>query len=801
MKTKSVKFSKFITLVHPEYMYIKLTPNNSILNNATSNIATTIGSLYRDIRRSIKIEQGKLVSILGREFMIGTKYSVALAPKVLYYIYIEKKRIEFYFIVPKQYASILQEKLSSTWKGLTAKPVVDITTVPAFGDSATRYHLFYRKEDGLSLAVDKRTNDLLEANLNIVDIMEDGDKVGIFYNFIPTSQFGWPTKYKKTIAKMRSDISVERNTANVGYLLKWAFTQINGLVNNASTLLAGENKKATRGKEYEVFDQIISSLRNTKIISDYTLSKGKSMVIDTQILVLSESKDKMRQYNNAKSLSQSFDTITEDNSLTHKRLYGKINLLATRIRGATSFKASEHECSNFIALPGRELLEKHKFIEKVGTLESEVPEELLTGVMCLGTNTFKGSSQKVYISTDAEYRMLALVPIGPNRAGKSKFLANIARDAIEAGECVIIPDYIGSCQLSTEIASAFPRNKVLELRCDNWDTLQGLGYNEVPPSSDPFVQYKNAKEQTALLMTLVDSINADDANFTARMGRYFESAALVVFLVNGNIKDVFAVLMNYKVRKEFIDRVPKEQVENMEEYIGYLLELDAVEKGKVVGTRMHLITGAVDRLQKLKVNAYLETMLKKGSENNIDLVKEIQKNQLIVIKMPQRMFLTDNERDVYVTYWLTKIWLALQIREAQFDAQNIDRSNMTKVNLEIDELYQVRNAEKFLAKKLSQLPKFNLKPIISCHYLNQIKQIREDLRTANASYMLISGSDKKNFDELKSELYPYTEEDLLSLKRYHSLNLIKCNDNYAKFVTRLPSPITRQGGGEKNAAK
>ncbi len=39
------------------------------------------------------------------------------------------------------------------------------------------------------------------------------------------------------------------------------------------------------------------------------------------------------------------------------------------------------------------------------------------------------------------------------------------------------------------------------------------------PSDNPFIQYKNAKEQTALLMTLVDSINSDDASFTARMVR------------------------------------------------------------------------------------------------------------------------------------------------------------------------------------------------------------------------------------------------------------------------------------------
>ena len=432
------------------------------------------------------------------------------------------------------------------------------------------------------------------------------------------------------------------------------------------------------------------------------------------------------------------------------------------------------------------MLERYNFIEKTQTQETEVPGDLREGVMCLGESIFKGSSQPAYLSNDFDYRMLSLVLIGPNRAGKSKFLANIARDAIHAGECVVIPDFIGSCQLSEEIASVFPKEKVLRIKCDNYATMQGLGYNEVPPSNDPFRQYKNAKEQTALLMTLIDSINAEDANFTAKMGRYMESASLAVFLAGGSINDVFSVLMNHKKRKEFVENIPPSQATNMEEYVDYLLELDNVEKGKVVGTRSHYITGAIDRLHRLKVNAYLEMMLKKGIKNNVNLVKEMQKNQLIVIEMPQRMFLTDNEKDVYVTYWLTKLWLSLQIREQQIR----NRKKMTKVNLIIDELYQVNNAEKFLTWKLSQLPKFNLKPIISCHYLNQIRIIREELRSANASYMLLSGCDKKNYTELESELYPYKEEDLLSLKRYHSLNLIKCNDGYGKFITKLPVPIT-----------
>jgi hypothetical protein len=195
--------------------------------------------------------------------------------------------------------------------------------------------------------------------------------------------------------------------------------------------------------------------------------------------------------------------------------------------------------------------------------------------------------------------------------------------------------------------------------------------------------------------------------------------------------------------------------------------------------------GIIDRLNKLKANTFMELMLKKGTEGNFDLSDEIQKNQVICLRMPEDMFSTDAERDVYTTYWITKLWLALQARAKKVS----DRAKHTKVNIVIDEIYQVNNTEKFLTEKLSRLAKFTAKPIISCHYINQLKHMRQELRSANASYMLISGCDKNNYNEFKEELRPYSMEDLLNLKRHHSLNIIKYGSGYAKFITKLPPPI------------
>lgn len=294
----------------------------------------------------------------------------------------------------------------------------------------------------------------------------------------------------------------------------------------------------------------------------------------------------------------------------------------------------------------------------------------------------------------------------------------------------------------------------------------------------------------ANMLALVNSIHTDETRLTPKMERYLESASLVVFVNHGSIKDVFGVLQSHKTRASFLARVPKDQQMNLEEYMCYLLELDDhdTKTGAVVGNKDNLIMGIIDRLNALKRNAYMELMLKKDCTNNINLVEEFQKNQLITIKMPQSMFTTDGEKDICTTYWITKIWLALQIRADLIR----DKEKRTKVNLIIDELYQVDNTEKFLTSKLSQIAKFICKPVVSCHYINQLKHMRKELRSANTSYMLISGCDKDNFNELKSELHRFSEEDLLNLPRYHSLNYIKCEGGYAQFITKLPGQVEKR---------
>jgi hypothetical protein len=777
---KGIKLSEIFRITKPEYIFLKLTPNNSIRNQSTHKIAKSISSIYSNITQNIKKEDAKIIKFLKKEFLFGTKYSFEMNSKVSYYVYIEKKKVEFYFIIPKAHLTLIKEKISDSWTNITVKEVKEL---PHFSESATKYQLVYSKENALSLATDRRNDDLLRSKLNVVDVMEEGDRVGVFYNFIPTTQFSWRSSYEATIRKVKRNLPTDRNKVGTTYVLKMLIGVISGLFDDIGEVLSGTKKKVN---EETVFEALIERLNGGKQISDATKKKATSTILNTQILVMSESKDKLRQRNNARSLAQSFETITEDNRLIAKPYKKLIDYTAYSMSPDVN-KIGDEEAQNFISLAGRDILEKYNFIEKVDTQETEVPEELRKGYMRIGESTYRGHKQNAYLTNDKEFKYLSLILIGPNRAGKSTLIGNLAYDTVKVGECTILFDYIGNCELSEEVAALFPDTKILNVDCDNFETLQGLGYNEVEISSDPFIQYDNAKKQTTQLMTLVNSINAADTHLSPKMERYLTSAAVVVFISGGSIRDVFQVLQNHNARHKFLSMVSKNQFENLEESIISLLELDDYDKeGDLKGTKLNLIVGIIDRLNKLKANTYMELMLKRSADHNFNLVEEMQKSQLICIRMPEHMFTTDNEKDVYTTYWMTKIWMALQMRKRKFKD---NRDLMTKVNLVIDELYQVENTEKFLTSKLSRLPKFNIKPILSCHYLNQIKTIRSELRSASASYMLIAGCDKENFKELQDELKPFTLEDLMNLKRFHSLNLIKMKDGYGKFVTKLPAPV------------
>lgn len=777
---KSMKLSQYFQILKPTYVYLKLIPDTSIRNYNSSNIAKAVSHMYKNIFQCIKREEKKLV------FETQVKCS--------YLIDIRKTSVDFYFIVPIQYSSIAKEKIRETWPKVT---IEEVESIQEFSQEALKYQLCNKREDALSLNVNRASNEPLNSMLNVIDIMKDNDRIGIFYNFIPCSQLPWNKYYNQTIVKVKNRLPVEKEKLSAAYIGKVAATFIMQVVDSILDVIGdfiGANKKMN--EQLNFLELASDILHNNIDLSVSTSKKKDAIVLNTQVMVISQSEDITRQSNNALAVCQAYKSIEEDNELIYKKIKNVWHVDDFKIAKVSENSLSTDECSNFIQLPGRELLQQHKIINQVDTLETQVPEELRKGIMCIGNNNYRGNSQNAYLSSDKEYKNLTLCLVGPTRAGKTTLIANLSKDAVDNGECSFLFDFCGNCELSDEVADILSKYKVLVIDCSDYNTMQGLGYNEAKINTDNlFIQYENAKSQTSQLLTLINSINAEDKDLSGRMDMYLEAASITVFLSGGSIKDVFNVLTDHIVRHKYINFIPEDHKENLEEYVKTLLELDEWSKetkdkvAEIIGTKISYVNGILYRVNRLKKNTYMELMLKHNCSNNINLIEEIQKPQLICLKMPDVMFKTETEKDIFCTYWLTKIWLALQIRKSMYKTKEEFEAKTIKVNIFLDELYQVPQTQEFLRSKISQIAKFKGKPIISCHHLKQISGIRQELKAANTSYMLISGCNKDNFSELKDELEPYELEDLLNLKRYHSLNLIKYENGYAKFITHLPPPI------------
>lgn len=787
---KTIKISKYLQIIKPNYTYLKLTPDTSITfdNNDSSNIAKSISHFYKTINEQISRQE-------EYPHWYNIRFKINRPVKCSYFIDICKDNVSFYFIVPTQHVNNIKEKITATYKKAS---IEEVSKIKEFSEEVLKYQLNYKKEDAFSLTTDKKST--LNSIFSVIDVLKDQDRIGVFYNFISCHQLPFRKEYRDTMAKVKDGKPVDREKFNGKYAFKIGVSYIidllDGLLEVINDFTGGMtiNKK---NKELGLLEIASEILNNPTIVSKATKKKKDAIIINTQMLVLSESNDKLRRNSNALSICQSYKSIEDEdgNELVYKKVKNNkknvFHMNDLHIAGVETNRMSIQECSNFIQLPHKDLLSQYK-IKKIDTLETVVPIELQNGIMCIGNVTHKSNTVASYLCNDSEFKFLTLCIVAPTRSGKSTLIGNLSKDAIDNDETVINFDFCGNCEMSNEISKVIPKNKILDIDCSDEENLQGLGYNEIEPSKDTPAQiYRCAKAKTSQLMTLINSLAEDELK--DRMERYFESASLIVFIQNGAIKDVFKVLQDHKVRKQFIDSVPEEQNENLEDYLLSISEIDEWTKGtkdcppEIIGTKTSFVQGILNRVNKLKGNFYMEAMLKKDCTNNINLMEEMQKAQLINIRMPEVMFQTEQEKDVYCTYWITKIWGALQVRK--WNIPDEIKEQRIKVNLLFDELYQVQNCQGFLKTKLSQIAKFSAKSIISCHYLQQIGNIRNELKSANSSYMLISGCDKDNFKELKEELAPYELDDLLHLKRYESLNLIKYENGWAKFISKMPKPI------------
>ena len=756
-KTESIKLSKYIEIQKAEYTHIQVIPSKSCRNTNTDKILVLANTMYKKLDRLIRIENKKLI--------ITSKL------KLSYYIHITKRCTEFYFIVPTVFYSQVKTKLSETWKNVEIKKV---NALPININDCTKYQLSYKLNDVLSLNVDKRSNSLLNANLSVLEILQDDEAVGIFYNFIPMSQKEqnyFKISSQEALNNFRKGINLKKskNIVDLGVIsLKFLVDFINGLLN--AFLSAPKNSH-----------NIINPVE--KLTSSSTQRKAKSDIIKTQAIICAKSDENEREKQLCTTTFNTFTSLNGDNELEMEEVKKNIDIYKDDIKVKYNY-TSTLESGKFVNVAGKDIIEQHKNIKHNKLLELRAPKCLEDGEVRIGEVKHKDDKQMTYYSTDEQMKRLGRVLLGPMGAGKDYYMTNMAKDIIKVGRGLIVLDYIDKCQLADNIKAITPIDRLIEINCANPKQLQSFAYDEYKYSdSDREVDKIDICMQKAQQYNmLLDTINDVNSTLTPRMLRYLNAAATIVFRVNqySSFKDIIDVLKNPTKRDNIISLLPASAKELLQDEIDDLEELSKRDKKGNIENADSKIDGILDRISKLKSSSiYTKLSYISESTNNIDFIKAINEGKVILIKIPAKRF-SKTMRSLLATFFLQKVWIAKE-----------QGATETQTELFINEIHQSYHCQLLMEDILVECRKFNLTPTLSLHYLDQCtKNLQKSILASGASFLLIQGTDIKVYNELKRyfDKDGYTETDLAELERYHALCLIKNEyTGYSSFVCKLPA--------------
>ena len=760
MKIKSIKISDYFEIKKNSYEILKLTPTKSNRNIKTYQIAELVNKMYRKTNKLIYKENKKLI--------IEQQY------KFSFYIHIEKKSIKFYAIIPKIYSNQFKVKFREAWRNIQ----IDIVNgLPMNINECSKYQLSYKYNDVLSLKTDLRTNELLNSNLSITSIMEEGEMVGVFYNFIPVSDksnnYFRSNTYPRAIQRYKNGENLKKSK-NIKDLSVIALKNFISLINDLLNCILNVPQN----------NQLILNPLQCEI-SHSTKRKGEKAICKNQSIILTKSSEKSREIELSNAFSNTFKIISDDNELIINEITKNIDIKKTIINHANINKTTIEECSNFISMPSLEVINQFKMIEHNKCLELKAPKCLEDGEIRIGTVKNKENKQEIYYSMDEQMKRMSRILLGSQGAGKDYYMVNIANDIIKADRGLIAIDYIDECQLANSIKAITPKDKLIEINCNKDNELQAFLYNELKYKKDDDV-YKKVEismQKAQLFELLLDSINDVKSELSPRMLRYLYCAGTVSFYtnINSSFKDVINILKKPSMRADAIKSIDEVGKKILSEEIEDLQELDKVDKKGEVENYNSKIEGILDRIARLKsASLYTKLAYFKDDSNNIDFVKAMNERKVVLIKIPHKSFKSKMLKDLMCVFYLSKIWLA---------KQEADKTIQTEVF--INELHQSPHSQLLLEDILVEHRKYNLTFTFAMHYLDQLTtKCKKSIMSSGASFLLISGCDPKAYDDL--EIYfskdGYTEEDLAELDRYTALCLIKNEQfGYSSFIAQLPS--------------
>lgn len=780
-------FLPFVEAEGEQVTTFKIIPDFTLDNASNDIIVNAISNMYQTPRQRISIKE----------------FTYSMPRQVYFDIVFTPKKVGFYLTIYNEYSELLEGKMHTAWGKSEIRRVNDSEFNNIYNDKAEVCELVLRDYNFKSLNTSK--NDLypLTNMMGIIKQLKDDERVRINIAIEPVKRLNWIANTKDEFNSYKKGKIVNNEMSAKEKVLKLGFTSIEVLLNlyieykmlifeSVIGMVAPE--KDDRKEQFELKLDGIEAIKEANKYNGLTPSttyKMTSEAFKTKISIISESKDTNRAKLNMLSVANSYKGLNSDNELVVRLLSkSEQNKLINDIMYGhvpTSKKCilSDKEICKLMQLPQRDLQKEYQ-IECIDTREVEIPKELQNGKVRIGIAEKQGKKVVTTWSTDKNVMSLAKVFVGPQNSGKTTAVKRTVKECYLAHYSNFIIDYVESCELAREIAEPLPERDKVIIKLGEKGFIPALAFNEVTKliteDMDSWERVRLANliaEQVEYLINAVT--DSSTGELTAPMIRYLHAASMVTFIrPRAKINDVFEVLRRWDKRNEAIRYGKYSKCFDEDDDIFFdLNELhQRDDKGKIVGTRENLIIGILNRIIILQKNPYLKAMLKADINLNEDFNKYIDQGKSVFILIPQYIFPNQIIRDILTTFFMSRIWLTVQLRENNKDAR--------LCNVIFDEVHQVPTTARFLSNHITEFRRHRLGLILTCHYLKQMKELLIALKSSGASYILIAGTEKENLEMLKEEIAPFTIEEGMTLKPHTSLNVINYGNQYAKFISSLP---------------
>ena len=764
-----------------DYITFKLIPDTTLKNNNNVMLAQAMASCFQEPLNRI------------------TKKGMLETTKFYFDIELTKNQTSFYLTIPQNLEDIIINKAKTIWDKANiheenlASNIKEETTELA--------ELVLKDFNFKSLSTDKGDLYPLSNIMAITKVLNDEETIRISICFEPLKRTNWISKSHDEFKQFKRGKRVDREINKTEQLIKLGVKSAETLLNYYTEyqMLIFEAVLGTVIPDNdEEKKQIINiNLNNEGTIlnkadgvNTHTNYKRSADAFMTRILILSDSKDKQRRKSAILMVSNAFKDLSGDNELIMRFCDHKYvkEILKRNFDGSNECILCDREVAKLIQLPQVTLQTLYN-IENIDTREVELPTETLTGKIRVADVRLNSKNKTVttYFSEDVKKVSFTNVVIGPEGCGKTTQIKRIAKECSWNGYSNILIDFVEDNKLAKEVMEGIDHEKTIILRIGDKGFIPALAYNEVSKliteDLDDWMKIHYASMIAEQVEYLVNSITSTvTGELSDAMVRLLNAACRIVFVKpNSTIGDVFDVLLRHDKRLKAVEYAKNiyDKDSNLFYELDSINEYDKTGK-KITGTKMtnRSLEGVLSRFTQLTKVPFLEAMLKAKIDTEQDLNKWIQEGKSVFIMVPQNLFPNPKTRDIITTYFITRIWLAAQIRE--------DNSNARLCNLIFDEVHQMPNTASFIAQHVNEFRRHRLGLTISCHYLAQFRELEEAMLSKRTNYLIIQGTQKDNVKKLAEEIAPFTLEDLTKLKQHEAICSINYPSGRYNFIGSLP---------------